>query len=98
MNELLLHKVDGLLREHAAMRCELELYRRLFDALIETEPDATQPGDQARWAYRQTPEADRAVERVLDYRYRATLDAPAEPNAHPEPRPLRFQVELLTPA
>ena len=77
MNELLLQKVDGLLREHAVMRGELELYRRLFDALIETEPVAVYPGDQARWAYRQTPDADRAVERVLDYRYRVALDAPA---------------------
>jgi hypothetical protein len=70
MNELLLQKVDGLLREHVAYRQELELYRRLFDALISAEPTAD-PAAPVLWAYRQSPEADRAVERVL--RYRAEL-------------------------
>jgi len=72
MNELLLQKVDALLREHVETRRELDLYRRLFDALISAEP-AGAPTAPVLWAYHQTPEADRAVERVL--RYRAELSA-----------------------
>ena len=70
MNELLLQKVEALLREHAETRRELELYRRLFDALINAEPTA-EPAGPVLWAYRQTPEADSAVERVLRYRAEA---------------------------
>jgi len=70
MTARLLQKVSTLLEERAAVRRELALYRRAFDALIVLGP-VTSAGIEAGWEYRPGPEAAQALRILLRYRAQA---------------------------
>jgi len=70
MTARLLQKVSTLLEERAAVRRELALYRRAFDALIVLGP-VTSAGIEAGWDYRPSPDADQAIRILLSYRAQA---------------------------
>ena len=66
MTDLLLQKVGELLQERNHVRRELALYRRAFDAMVKLSSAAERP--QTAWEYQHTPDADQAVQSVLQFR------------------------------
>ncbi|MBN1963647.1 MAG: hypothetical protein JW910_03300 [Anaerolineae bacterium] len=67
MSDLLFRKYDEMVRERNLYRCELELYRKAFDAMVQVAgPDDAEL--RPRWDVQRSQEAERAVRDVLRYR------------------------------